>query len=198
MTDEIERYRVKFTEVYRQKYKEMEDRFNQRKPSDFQELGEVIHYHLMVEDSLVSFIKSENPKIGDFEKGASQFSQKLIIAQNMKNGAAIHRFNKSLQALNEIRNKLGHYPVVLNYPQDRIETLRASIQEFMGDSGKDLSILPNIAVVRFYSTLFCTYMSAVISLEEAYQGFEGEFKEQQEAYVASLEGMLNKLLNDDP
>lgn len=191
MKDGLEAFRAKFVEIQRDKFQEMEARFAKRTPQDFQELGEVFHCHLMVEDALVNFIKSENPKIGDFEKGASLFSQKLIIAQNMKNGSTLLRFNKSLQALNEIRNKLGHYPVVLDYPQSQVETLRSVIQEYIGD--RDVSILPNISVIRFYSTLFCTYMSSILSLTEVIDSLEGDAKAEQESYISSLEGIIDRI-----
>ncbi len=175
-------YQKQFEEAFDAEKDQLEKTLKLRTSKEFEELGRFIHYHLIAEDALVRFIKSENPNIGDFEKGANQFSQKLIIAQNMKNSKRISAFNDPLQALNEIRNKFGHYPLVLDYPDKQM----GRIKDFFEKRERDITGLSNIQVIEVLSTYFHTITSALITASKTIDIIEQDEKDFMMQTIARL------------
>jgi hypothetical protein len=167
-------FKEKFSAIFQEKKQELADKVAAKSEEEFKALGRLFHFHLLAEDALVLFIKSENPLIGDFEKGATQFQQKLGIAQNMVNGDILAKFNKPLQALNEIRNKSGHYPAIINYPEDSLRNLKS----YFADMSQDITGWDNAKIVEHFVLQFCGVIYAVIAAREVLETHKKEWDKE--------------------
>jgi hypothetical protein len=177
-----EKFKEKFQAIFNEKKKELADKVAARTDDEFKDLGRLIHFHLLAEDALVLFIKGENPLIGDFEKGATQFQQKLGIAQNMVNGGILAKFNKPLQALNEVRNKSGHYPVIVNYPADSMNKIRSYFEE----NKQDLTGWEDLKIIEHFVLQFCGVIYAVNSAREVLEKHKKEWDEEIKKFSESI------------
>lgn len=166
------KFKESFTTLFNEKKKELAEKVATRSNDEFRDLGRLIHFHLLAEDALVLFIKGENPLIGNFEKGATQFQQKLGIAQNMVNGSILEKFNKPLQALNEIRNKSGHYPLIVNFPPD----MMTKIKSYFVDSKQDIADWADLKVIEHFVLQFCGVIYAVNSAREVLETHKKEWE----------------------
>lgn len=181
-----------FKALFEEKKKDFDSYLSSRSKSDFEELGEFFHLHVLVEDAILSFIKSENPNIGGLEKGANQFMVKLKIAQNMNAGKLISKFNKPLQAFNEIRNAIGHHPLTLFYPPEKIKVIRESIK----NERFKFQELDDFHMIKAFCIIFCTSILALIAMKEMERKAYEASRAAQEQYTLNLEGLLNKIIGD--
>lgn len=133
---------------------------------DFEAIGRILVCHLSIEHYLNNLIELLTPGTLDWDSSKMTFSQKLKLVSKI-NILAKSKFNKGIEILNTIRNKLSHN-MLATIDENKIEQLKTLLLEYlykgktMEEKEKiesDISSFGPHAIIERFTQLTCAMIA---------------------------------------
>jgi hypothetical protein len=181
-------FTTKIREKFLVRQKELTDNLNARANDDFVLLGKIVHYHQVVEDSIMRFLQMKMPDHNSLDKRLKMYGAKVEFFKGFEDSNIFERYFKGLEELGRLRNKFAH---TLNYgdvqPADykEIKVVSDQFKEYL----KIEEDLGWIGDAKLFSIFFVTVMDGYISIIESKTE---RLDEINEAYTNMMESFSNQ------
>lgn len=128
---------------------------------DYETIGRVLICHLVIEHYINNLLSLNTRPDIDWAKARLTFFQKIVLIKKMK--IFIDNdfdFVKGIEIINNIRNSFSH-KINASIEKSKIKELSSITKKL--DVGGRLNKLPieleNVAIIEFFTKIFCTYIA---------------------------------------
>ena len=182
----------KFTSMVKDNFTEKQTKLSEnlksRTNEEFIELGQVVHYHQIVEDSLVRFLKMKLPDHNGFESQLQMYGSKLRFFKGFEESSTFNQYFNALDELGYIRNQFAHTLNFKTIDISKIENIKSASNDFA--NYLKVGPLSNcLDYVKYFSIFFVSIMDGYLSLKEAHrerlEEIERDYNEAIESLVKS-------------
>lgn len=183
-----EEFKEKVREKFKARQDELTKNLDSRNDDDFISLGKIVHYHQVVEDSIMRFLKMKIPDHNSLDKQLRMYGAKIAFFKGFEEANTFSRFYKALEELGQIRNKFAHslnYNDVQQSDYPNIKIFSEQFKEYLG-LNQDLGWVGD---TKLFSIFFVTIMDGYISMVESK---DERLEEINQAYLNVMDNFNNK------
>lgn len=166
---------------YTEKSGELDSKIKSREESDFLLLGKIVHYHQILEDSIMRYIKFKVPEHTALEKRLKMFGAKYEFFKGFKDVEPLKTYFPAVQELVSVRNKYAHNLDCNEVSLDMIKSIVKVCDDIEGE-GSISEEIEFDEYIKIFTIFFVSLIDANLSIKSTYQ----EFKDKIEFEISDI------------